>query len=883
MEPGRNLGPYEIVEQLGAGGMGEVWLAEDTRLGRKVAIKILPAEYAGDPDRLARFEREARAAAALNHPHIAPVFDVGHEDGVHFMVQEHLEGRTLREAIAEGRMPLKTGLKLGLEIAEGLGAAHAEGIVHRDLKPDNVFVTPDGHAKILDFGLAKLTEVAAPSGGSASMSPTVLGTMAGQMMGTAGYMAPEQVDGAGVDQRADIFAFGCVLYELATGQQAFRGKNLVETLHRVSNSDPEGLVTVDGALPADLQRILDKALAKQAAERYQTAGDLAVDLRTLMGAVESGAAIPVARAGASSGGGPSRVAVAVIAVGALLVGAGAGVVLTPPIQQPMPVTHLEFDMVKDGTFTSGDTRPLSISADGDWVAFGDEGQVRLRQLSELGLKAVRGATAPRTPVFSPDGEWIAFATGSALVKVPREGGATVSLAEIAGLRGLSWTDDGDLLAATDAGILSVQEDGAGTEVVIAAESAEVFQGPSRLPGGDWILFSRLDQSTSGNWSDAQVIVHSLGSGERRVLISGGVEPRYVDTGHLVFAREGSLMAVPFDIADVEVRGSPTQVMDDVAMAPAGGAYYDLSPLGHLVYFRGLSGEGGLSLAWYGLDGSVEVLPFEPAAFDDPALASDGNRIAVAVSADLDAAIWIYELDRQVGQRLTPPGLLADSPVWSPDGEWVYFRDQAQGVVARIRADFTGVMEGSIEGLPHDISADGSLLGVNLPGTTSIGVFELPGGEPKVIVQSDAVTLFPRFSPGGDQIAYSSQESGTLQTYVRELESGRRHVVSPSMGLRPMWSADGKTLYYIGGGGQNRLFAVPVTREPELRFGTPVLLGDLPLYGYPRNDIVVAPEGDRFLFVTLDGMTSDGEVAERGKIQVIRNWGEVLREQVPTSR
>ena len=224
-----------------------------------------------------------------------------------------------------------------------------------------------------------------------------------------------------------------------------------------------------------------------------------------------------------------------------------------------------------------------------------------------------------------------------------------------------------------------------------------------------------------------------------------------------------------------------------------------------------SGEGGLSLAWYSMDGIVELLPFESNAFDDPTLASDGNRIAVSVNADLDAAIWIYELDRQLGQRLTPPGLLADSPVWSPDGEWVYFRDQAQGIVARIRADFTGaiepVAEGSIEGIPHDISADGSLIGVNLPGTTSIGIFELPGGEPKVIVQSDAVTLFPNFSPGGDQVAYSSQESGTLQTYVRELESGRRHLVSPSLGLRPMWGPDGKTLYYVGGQGQNRLFKV----------------------------------------------------------------------------
>ncbi len=253
---GKSLGPYEILEQLGAGGMGEVWLARDTRLGRSVAVKILPAEFAGMPDRLARFEQEARAAAALNHPHIAVVHDVGHEDGLHFMVQEHLEGRTLRKTIENGRPPLIQALKLAGEICEALAAAHAAGIVHRDLKPENIFVTEDGHAKVLDFGLAKLTEAAiATASGSASMSPTMLGTVAGQIMGTAGYMAPEQVHGEEIDHRADLFAFGCVLYELTAGTQAFRGKNMIETLNRVTNVDPDGLVSIDGSLPAELQRI----------------------------------------------------------------------------------------------------------------------------------------------------------------------------------------------------------------------------------------------------------------------------------------------------------------------------------------------------------------------------------------------------------------------------------------------------------------------------------------------------------------------------------------------------------------------------------------------------------------------------------------------------
>ncbi len=288
MEPGTKLGHFEILEPLGAGGMGEVWLAQDTRLGRKVAIKVLPAEFASDPERLARFEQEARAAAALNHPHIASVFDVGTEDDTRFMVQEYLEGETLREPLGKGALPLKKALGLATEIAEALAAAHAAGIIHRDLKPENIFVTKEGHAKVLDFGLAKLTEVAvAGSPGGATQSPTMMGTVAGQVMGTAGYMAPEQVEGGEIDHRADLFAFGCVLQEMATGTRAFGGRNVAEVLHRLVNSDPEPVA--DG-LPLKLQWILDKCLAKEATGRYQGAGDLVVDLKALALEVESGTA-----------------------------------------------------------------------------------------------------------------------------------------------------------------------------------------------------------------------------------------------------------------------------------------------------------------------------------------------------------------------------------------------------------------------------------------------------------------------------------------------------------------------------------------------------------------------------------------------------------------
>jgi len=892
METGHKLGPYEILEQIGKGGMGEVYLAQDTRLGRTVAIKVLPAEFAGDSERLARFEQEARAAAALNHPHIAAVYDVGHEDGIHFMVQEHLEGRTLRAAIAEGRLPLKKGLKLALEIVEGLGAAHAEGIVHRDLKPENIFVSPDGHAKILDFGLAKLTELTVPGGGaSASMSPTVLGTVAGQMMGTAGYMAPEQVEGIDIDHRADIFAFGCVLYELGAGQQAFRGKNLVDTLHRVSNTEPDGLVTIDGSLPEQLQRILDKSLDKDPAARYQTAGDLAVDLRALIVSVESGDAVPVALAGAGSGGGFSMAILAGSAAASLLLGA-LGVWLLAPAEADLPaaVTHFEFDLVDDGRFMGAGRRPLTIAPDGRTVAFTDEGSIYLRTLADPELVAVRGTEDARTPMFSPDGEWIAFCSRDQLLKVPLAGGAPLLLASLPTCPiGGSWGSDGSLLLGMDDGPpLRVPEDGGEPEVLFELGVGVRVQGPTLLPGGEWVLFS--ESGATAPWSDALVKARSLITGDERLLVSGGVEPRYLASGHLTFVRDGVLLGMPFDVDNLETTGGAVTLMEDLRMARSGGAFYDVSASGDLLYFNGGGvADGQFQLAWYDLDGSLEVLPFDPADLMEAVIAPDGARIAVRASGEGgDPEIWMYEIDRLTRQRLTPDGLAARSPVWSPDGDWVYFLDHSRGSVSRIRSDFTG----TIETISDDTTTLSSLADVSPDGLTLLGqvqgngadivMMDVATGQLEDLANTPASEVAPKFSPDGRLVAYMSNESGEFQIYVRDLETGRRHVASPGAGFMPFWSPNGMTLYYDEGA--RMLVAVDASYEPGLVLGAQRRIFDMPAKaGFPRNEVGISPDGERFLILTgiTDAASAEEETAPR-RMQVVLNWGQILRDRV-TSR
>ena len=579
---GSSLGPYQILEKIGAGGMGEVFLAEDTRLNRKVAIKVLPAEFAADRERLARFEQEAKAAAALNHPHIAVVHDIGFEEGagaaeaktdpnmavsaipavgVHYMVQEYLEGGTLRDPLKKGALPLTKALLFAREIAEGLSAAHQAGIIHRDLKPDNIFITKDGHAKILDFGLAKLTELHGPGGAELSMSPTVLGTVAGQVMGTAGYMAPEQIEGEEeIDARADLFAFGCLLYEMSGGKRAFGGESVLDTLHAIARSEPQPVGEINPELPAELERIIKKCLAKDRDHRYQNAADVLVDLRNLSSEVEAGTVRTVAdrEAGgadavAVAAGLPWKVAAPALVVVALLAALGTWMAvggLTPTVDDR--IIRFEIALPDGVNYTAPQWPTIALSPQGTHVAVTANQQIFLRAVDDLQAAPVRGTEGiALVPFFSPDGQSIGFWAAGELRKVSIGGGAAVKLVDVPNPPfGATWGDDNFIVYARD-GIWRVSGDGGEPEELIAAAENEFIHGPQMLPDGS-VLYTH-GTTEDATWDDARIVVQRPGDAEPTVLVSGGRDARYLPTGHIVYALEDAVLARTFDVATREGR------------------------------------------------------------------------------------------------------------------------------------------------------------------------------------------------------------------------------------------------------------------------------------------------------------------------------------------
>jgi serine/threonine-protein kinase len=554
---GKSLGPYKIIDQLGKGGMGEVWLAEDTRLDRKVAVKVLPGELAGDADRRSRFEQESKAAAALNHPHIAAIHDVGVETAegethpTHYMVQEYLQGETLREAIARGTLSFDKAVALCIEIGEALKAAHRAGIVHRDLKPDNVFVTQDGHAKVLDFGLAKLTEIALPSGVSGSASPTM--TTAGQMLGTAGYMAPEQVRGEDVDERVDLFALGCLLYEAVSGNKAFGGDNLHESLSRVLSGEPDP-VSGTGSGHAPLNWILGKLLQKDREQRYQSAGDVVVDLRRLTAGDDSFASM-TATAIPETVAPPRRswVLPVAVAVVALLAGALLGGRLLGPASQPASAKpNLRFDVMlgKHQQFTNTYNRVATLSPDARAIAYTATGGIWVRFLDLLPPELVPDTEGARGPAFSADGRGLTFWSDNHIKRFTIGDSASVILTPFPERpMGIHWSADGFIyIGRADQGIWRVSAEGGEAEQVLAMEDGELAHGPEPLADGEWILFT-LGRGVRA-WDDASIVAHNLVTHERRVLVQRGREVRVARSGHLLYVHDGMIFAAPFDADSV---------------------------------------------------------------------------------------------------------------------------------------------------------------------------------------------------------------------------------------------------------------------------------------------------------------------------------------------
>ncbi len=935
---GKTLGPYKIIEPLGKGGMGEVYLGEDTRLGRKVAIKVLPAEFASDPERLARFEQEARAAAALNHPHIAVIHDVGFEagaggetateaatdpdmdlsaaipsSGVHYMVQEYLEGETLRQPLMKGALPLEKALLIGAEMAEGLAAAHAAGIIHRDLKPDNIFITKEGHAKILDFGLAKLTEAApamSPSG-EASKSPTMIGTVAGQVMGTAGYMAPEQVQGDGdIDHRADLFAFGCVLYEMTSGRQPFTGKNIIQTLDRIVNEQPETISAINPALPARLQWMLEKCLAKEPGKRYQDAADLTVDLKSLRADMESGtlqplgtplsAGEPLAAAAAAV---PMKLAIPAalaIAIGVMLatwliVGSG-----TPDRQ---PVQRWQFDPPAAVALVPDVQSPgVAISPDGTRLAYNSvESGARvlgLRELDSLEARAVSGLIGgAEQPFFSPDGEWIGFIDDArdVLMKVPAPGGPALVIAELqAGLLGATWgADDTIVFTQTTApgGLWRVAAGGGEPEVLTTPDPERGEGGhfwPHFLPGGDALLFTIFP--TDRNVENAQIALLSMETGEYRVLVSGGANARYSPTGHIVYGALSTLRGVGFDLDSLTVTSDPVPLVADVETKGLGGASFDFSEDGTLVYVEAQGITGAFDLVWVDRSGRETPIRTYQSLPTRPRLSPDNSHVALEVISADDGAtdIRVYDLERGSSIQLSHAGGDFD-PVWTLDGERIVFSSN--------RGDYEGLYwrrangAGAEELLPHremhenaySWSPDGNELAVYTRQTgAQRDVWVLSRDDdwsPTPILTTEFNERSPAFSPDGEWLAYASDESGRDDVYVLSYpDLNDKYVISTDGGREPAWSADGSELFYRH---ENGFLSVAISTDPEFRAGRPELLftgtyrREVPASGSRSYD--VATDG-RFILVRPSGTTDDAP-----KINVVVNWFEELKERLPAGR
>ncbi|HEX9698847.1 MAG TPA: protein kinase [Acidobacteriota bacterium] len=904
---GRLLGHYEVVELLGAGGMGEVYLGRDPRLGRNVAIKVLPAEFATSPERLARFEQEARAAAALNHPHIAAVYDVGSEGDVHFIVQEHLQGQSLRQRLDRGAQPLTEALSLAIEVGEALAAAHKAGIIHRDLKPDNIFVTEEGHAKILDFGLAKLTEVAAAGGAAVSRSPTVLGTVAGQVMGTAGYMSPEQVHGdAGIDQRADLFAFGCVLYEMAAGRRAFGGETVLDTLHAIARTEPRPLAEIKPNLPAELQRILRKCLAKDRGARYQAAADLIVDLRALAGEVESGTAGSIEHAPAAPappaavGRSWSRTGLALLATlpalaAALIVGSVAWWTLRPP-----PADPIRFE-IGDPPFADSEGNGVLVSPDGRLIVFGAipaEGTgpaVHVRSVDATEVRRLSEVDAWAYPFFSPDGEWLAFRRGADLVKAPVAGGSPSlihALPEATFVRtfqGGCWSADGWILFSSGGALYRVPDDGSEAPRLVVEPDAQLgeLRHPDLLPDDRAALVTLWGGSTAS----ARIGVADLDTGVVRDLRIDGSDPQYLPTGHLVWVRDDTLLAAPFDAAAREVTGSRVRVQDGIEVGPAGPGKLGISRSGTLAY-SSVGASADFSLVWIDRAGNREPLLTEVGdQIWTPRLSPNGRRIAMGLGPGaLGAQVWIYEIEHATLNPLTTANesSMANFPLWTADGTALLYTSTTSGPLAihRKRADFTGERELLIQGTPgvfaSSLTPDGKQLAMmtgDYPTTLGISIASLTAGaEPRAWVDESFNEMTPMISPDGLWLAYVSNVSGENQVYVRPFPGpGVRIQVSNDGGTEPRWAPHGRELFYRRGA---TMTAVEVSAKAEFDLGarTPLFVNERAIDDPWWVNYDIDADGQRFLMAER----GSGQVA-RGGIVVVVNWFEELKRRLPAGR
>jgi serine/threonine-protein kinase len=870
---GSRLGPYEILSSIGAGGMGEVYRARDPRLGREVAIKVLPSERLADESRRRRFVHEARAASSLNHPHIVTIHEIGADDGIDYIVMEYVSGQTLSGAIATG-LRLREALDVAIAVADALARAHAAGIVHRDLKPANVVIGTDGGVKVLDFGLAKLLDEqgAGPEHVTLSRQGGAL-TGAGVILGTPGYMSPEQASGGAVDARSDVFAFGAVLYEMLTGQRAFARATAVDTLAAVLGEEPKPPSQVVTGLPAHLERLVLRCLRKDPGRRFQHIADVRVELQEIRDELGStpGDLSPARRSGARAGP-PTRRAVrlprAIGAVAALAVGASVWATRRPAAPAVQPTMRLRVDLGPEAAVASMAT--AALSPDGTRLVYQatDAGGKRMLAIRPLGQ--TRGDVLPGTeggamPFFSPDGRWVGFFSGNELKKISVQGGAAVTLCDAFNARGGSWSEDGTIVAAlVNRGPLSrVPADGGRPTPLTRLEAGEpTHRWPQVLPGGEAVLFTARP-TTLNSFENATIDVISVKTGTRKTLWRGGYHGRYLatrgDRGHLVFVHRGVLYGVGFDPARQEVEGTPTPLVEDLGSDPSsGGGQFDVSTTGTLVY---VSGRGTQAWSVVSLDrsGLMGPLVAKPGLYFSPRFSPDGRHLALAADAGSGSDIVIHDLQADTARRLTfSPERMNVEPVWSPDGRHLAWRSLTPPALWWARADGSGeahlLMEGQFEAQPCSFSPDGGLLAYTDVGGSSFDVSILAldradpdrprPGTPRVLIGSPANERYPAFSPDGRFLAYQSDETGGFEVYVRNYPGpGGKWQVSSGGGSMPAWSRTRPEIIYSNP--DHRIMAAGYQiLGDSFAAGRPRLWSPVPILapGFVHFDL--APDGKR---------------------------------------
>jgi serine/threonine-protein kinase len=884
LSAGSRLGPYEVVGQIGAGGMGEVYQATDSRLKRAVAIKILPAPFAADADRLARFRREAEVLAALNHPNIAAIYGLEQTESGIALVMELVDGPTLADRIRDGALPVDEALQIAHQTAGALEAAHDTGIVHRDLKPANIKVRPDGTVKVLDFGLAKAIDPAASTiASSLSLSPTITTpamTQAGMILGTASYMSPEQARGRVVDRRADIWAFGCVLFEMLTGRRAFTGEDVTETLAAIVKETPQWRDLPP--LPPLVGLFLKQSLEKDPRKRL---GDMREMRLALSGEL---ALTPEAATGPR---GSLRGLAALVAATAAIAAVAAMAVWPRRDATPRPVTRFEQAIANElPTLTR---RVIAISANGQRIAYQTRAGIFVRSMDQVDPRQL---VASRTPgvaagdmVLSPDGQWLAYVAGRELSKVPVNGGAPVPLADVGVVFGASWTSGGAILYGHQQGIMRVPENGGAPELLVRANDDEQMHLPQLLADGDSVLFTVTKDRGINRWSPAQVVVQSVRSGRRTVLVDAATDGRYLPTGHLVYARGGGLFGSAFDEKTLALTGATVSLLEDVRLPVgvfAAGVNYDVSDDGTLVYVKRPS--SSRSLVWVNRQKrSVEpIMTIPPSDYEDPRLSPDGERVVLRHEGDL----WIYELASGRNSRLTNDGA-SMMPVWDPSGTRIAYSSGRSGNFEAWLTTADGSQSPraltKMGGTVHvdSWSPDGRIVTIHFHGRIDdSGIYALPmdqdGAQPQRFIGTDPGDEGADFSPDGTHVAFLSTVTGTREIVVRRYPGpGGASPVSVNGGVEPVWAANGEVFYRNMEG--DRLFAVSTSTRPSLKVGTPVLLIERPFYitptGSPRPQYDVSSNGQRVLILAN---TADASESTRSRIGVVQNWFEELKRIIP---